>query len=65
MNKRFLSFTLLSLVGMIAVTIMLVAVFRDINQATLEKHFHEHNVLLARILRNGLVNDRLPEVLKG
>ncbi|MEW8167103.1 MAG: hypothetical protein AB2726_11780, partial [Candidatus Thiodiazotropha endolucinida] len=65
MNKRFLSFTLLSLVGMTAVTIMLVAVFRDINQATLEKHFHEHNVLLARILRNGLVNDRLPEVLKG
>ncbi|MES9814110.1 MAG: ATP-binding protein [Candidatus Thiodiazotropha sp.] len=65
MNKRFLSFTLLSLIGMTAVTIMLIAVFRDINQATLEKHFHEHNVLLARILRNGLVNDRLPEALKG
>ncbi|MEW8070804.1 MAG: ATP-binding protein [Candidatus Thiodiazotropha sp.] len=64
MSKRFLSFTLLSLIGMVVVTIMLIAVFRDINQSTLERHFHEHNVLLARILRNGLVNDSLPDVLK-
>ncbi|MCG7982943.1 MAG: ATP-binding protein [Candidatus Thiodiazotropha lotti] len=60
MSKRFLSFTLLSLVGMTVVTIMLIVVFRDINQTTLEGHFHEHNVLLARILRNDLMNERLP-----
>ncbi|MEW8302288.1 MAG: ATP-binding protein [Candidatus Thiodiazotropha sp.] len=65
MSRRFLSFTLLSLVGMLVVTVMLIAVFREINQSTKEKHFHEHNVLLARVLRNGLVNNRLPELLHG
>ncbi|MEL0585356.1 MAG: ATP-binding protein [Candidatus Thiodiazotropha sp. (ex. Lucinoma kazani)] len=65
MSKRFLTFTSLSLAGMFVVSIMLIQVFREINQNTLERHFQEHNVILARILRNGLVNTRMPEMLNG
>ncbi len=65
MSKRFLTFTSLSLIGMLVVSLMLVEVFNEINRSTLKKHFHDHNLLMARILRNGLVNARLPEMLAG
>ncbi|MCU7863705.1 MAG: PAS domain S-box protein, partial [Candidatus Thiodiazotropha sp. (ex Lucinoma borealis)] len=65
MSRRFLSFTVLSLVGMLLVSILLTVVFKQVNRSSLESHFHEHNMLLARILRNGLVNVRLPDLLIG
>ncbi len=64
MSKRFLTFTSLSLAGMLVVLLMLIEVFNELNRNTLEKHFHDHNLLMARILRNGLVNVRLPEMLE-
>ena len=65
MSRRFLTFTTLSLAGMLLVFLMLIEVFSHINTRTLEKHFHDHNLLMARILRNGLINVRMPEMLKG
>lgn len=65
MSKRFLSFTAFSLVGMLLVSLLLAAVFRHISRSTLENHFLEHNILLARILRNALVDARLEDLLSG
>lgn len=64
MSRRFLIFSSLSLAGMLLVSLMLIEVFSYINTRTLEKHFHDHNLLIARILRNGLINVRLPHMLQ-
>ncbi len=65
MSKRFLTFASLSLAGMLAVFFMLIQVFSEINRSTLEKHFHEHNLLTARILRNGMMNTQILALLAG
>ncbi len=65
MSKRFLTFASLSLAGMLAVLFMLIQVFSEINLNTLERHFHQHNLLMARILRNGMINTQLPKMLAG
>jgi PAS domain S-box-containing protein len=65
MSRRFINFTVFSLVGLLLVSYLLVSVFQRVNRATLESHFHEHNIVLARMLRNVLVETRLQDLLSG
>lgn len=65
MSKRFLSFTAFSLTGMLLVTFLLIGVFQQVSRSSLERRFHDHNILLARLLRNGLADVHLLELLTG
>jgi hypothetical protein len=63
-SQRFAQFAALSLVG-IVVVLLLVVVFQRVNRDNLERHFNDHNVLLGRLLRNGLQDQGLLERLRG
>ncbi len=63
MSKRFFSFTLFSLFGLILVLAMISDVFEKVSRKPLESHFHQHNILIAKVLRNSLMQSDLRNLL--
>ncbi|MCB1849735.1 MAG: PAS domain S-box protein [Gammaproteobacteria bacterium] len=65
MSRRFISFTVFSLIGLLLVSFLLVDIFQRVSRGSIESHFYEHNILLARVLRNGLAESYIKGLLEG
>ena len=59
MSDRFARFAAFSLLGAVLVMLLLLVMFQRVNRQNLESHYRDHTVMLANMLRNGLMEQNL------
>lgn len=65
MSSRVWRFTIWSLLGILVVLVLMIAVYQELGRSQMEGQFGDVNVMLAKVLRNSMVEDGLLEHLGG